>query len=220
MRVTLIGNDETGLTPEDVNNIVLNWPGHQVSLVEIAFDFDTDTLNEADVLQHGRFGKSRQETDRGGPGTLRYGSRLSTKLVRCYWKKQIERYRVELELHAALLKKHSIRKIADLPLIVTKLWPKHISFKVMRWEKLESHLVRRYGSQGGRRFCAGARERAEKSMYAVNEFLSGTVHNPHRFWGSSMINRDIREALYRRGEWFGFDEEAFFVSNEPKTKKR
>src|SRR5260370_378937 len=91
------------------------------------------TTAKAKRTRPARFGKSRRRTNRGGPGTLRFGSRGSSKLIRCYWKEEIGRYRVELELHATLLKKFSIQKITELPLIVTKLWPAHFCFKVMRW---------------------------------------------------------------------------------------
>lgn len=49
-------------------------------------------------------------------------------------------------------------------------------------------------------------------MHRVIRFLSRTVHNPHRFWGSALTNRDIREALTRWATWFGFDEETLLVT--------
>lgn len=150
----------------------------------------TTLVDENYVLRHARFGKSRRRKDRGGPRTLRYGSRASSKLVRCYEKEGIGRYRVELELHAPLLRKWSIRNIADLPLVATKLWSAHFSFKVVRWDALEAHLAQRYGPEKGKKLYEKAREYAQTSLLRVNRFLSGVVHNPHRFWGSAVTNRD------------------------------
>jgi hypothetical protein len=213
-RITLIGDDWTGLTLEEIESALAEVPDHRISLVELAFDFLPGTqVDEEFVLRHGKFGKSRRRTDRGGPGTLRYGSRGSPKLVRCYRKAKLDRYRVELEIHTPLLRKWSIRKITELPLITTKLWPTHICFTGMRWEKLESHLVRRYGTGDGRRLSEGARERARVSLRKVTRFLSRSVHNPHRFLGSAVTNRHIREALQRWAVRFGLDE-GFFADTE------
>jgi hypothetical protein len=118
-------------------------------------------------------------------------------MVRCYPKKEGGRYRVELELHSPWLRKHGVKTVADLPAIASAVWPAHICFKVMRWEKLESHLIRKYGKQRGEKLLKEARGHADISLHRVNRFLSNTVHNPHRFWGSSIVNRDIREALQR-----------------------
>ena len=62
-------------------------------------DFPEDSgVDEEFVLRFGKFGNARRRKDRGGPGTLRYGSRTSPKMVRCYLKKSLDSYRVELEL--------------------------------------------------------------------------------------------------------------------------
>jgi hypothetical protein len=110
------------------------------------------------------------------------------------------------------LKKFSIQKITELPLIVTKLWPAHFCFKVMRWGALEAHLLRKYGRESGKKKYEEAREQAQISLRRVARFLSGAVHNPHRFWGSAITNRDIREALERWATWFGLDEEVFLAT--------
>lgn len=207
-RITLIGDDRTGLTLDEVQSILVDVPDHTISVLELAFDFNRETqVDEQFVIRYMRFGKSRRQKNRGGPGTLRFGSRSSPKLVRCYQKKKLNRYRVELELHSSLLKRLSIRNIADLGVVATKLYPAHIAAKVIRWEKLQSHLVRRHGAREGHRLYEEARERAEKSLHRTMRFLSKVVHNPHRFVGLQVRNCHIREALLRWAAEFTVDEE-------------
>jgi hypothetical protein len=209
-RITFIGDDRSGLTLDEIKNVLVDVPDHKISLLELALDLGPDTpVDEQFVLRHMRFGKSRRQKNRGGPGTLRFGSRGSPKLVRCYQKQKLGRYRVELELHSSLLKKLSIRNIADLPVVATKLCPAHIAFKVIRWEKLKSHLIRRYGAREGQRLYEAARERAEISLYRTTRFLRRVVHNPHRFLGPEITNRDVREALQRWAAEFTVDEEVY-----------
>jgi hypothetical protein len=217
-RITLIGDDRTGLTLDEIKSVLVDVPDHRISLLELAFDFHPGTdVDEQFVLCYMRFGKSRRQKNRGGPGTLRFGSRGSPKLVRCYEKQKLGRYRVELELHSSLLKKLSIRNIADLPVVATKLCPAHIAFKVIRWEKLKSHLVRRHGGREGKRLYEAARERAETSLHRTTRFLARAVHNPHRFVGSEVRNRLIHEALERWAAEFSFDEEISLPLTERKS---
>jgi hypothetical protein len=213
-RIMMIGDDQTGLTLDEIKRVLVDVPDHGISLAEIAFDFHPDTgVNQHFVLCHARFGKSQRREDRGG-ANLRFGSRRSAKLVRCYQKKEIGRFRCELELHHLLLGQFAIRNIADLPSVASKLCPAHIAFKVMRWEKLKVHLLRRYGAKRGGRFYEEARERAETSLHRLMRFLSGIVHNPHRFLGSSKANRHIHAALQRWAARFGCDEEICRARND------
>lgn len=209
-RVTAIADDRLGLGPDQLNNVSFGWQSHAISLVELAFDFHPEVpVDREYVLRHARFGKSRRRIDHGGPEALRFGTRSSHKLVRTYYKKEIRRFRVELEIHAPLLRKFGIRQVRDLPLIVTKLWPTHICFQIIQWRKLEAHLARRYGLKKGRRLCEEARARAERSLQRAMRFLSRYVHNPHRFLRPSKINRHIHDALERWARRFGYDAEIF-----------
>src|ERR1700730_9386541 len=113
-RITLIADDQTGLTPEEVNKFIKHCRQYRLVLIELALDFaPASHVDEVYVMQHGIFGKSRSRPDLGGPGQLRHGSRRSGKLVRCYWKDQVGAYRVELELHSGLLRKHDIDGVTD-----------------------------------------------------------------------------------------------------------
>ena len=197
-RITMIGDDRTGLTLEEIQNVLADCPDHQISLVELAFDFHPDTLVDGDfVRRNAKFGKAQRKKDRGGAGQLRYGGRNCPQLVRYYFKRQIDRYRVELELHSAILRKQRIDNIADLARVGGVLHPAHIAFKVMKWKKLEAHLRRRYGEVRAAELIDQARECAEVSLRKATRFLSKSVYNVHRFWGSEATNGYVREALRR-----------------------
>ena len=208
-RITMIGDDQTGLTLEEIQNVLADCPDHRISLVELAFDFHPDTLVDEDfVRRNAKFGKARRKKNRGGAGQLRYGGRNCPKLVRCYFKREINRYRVELELHSAILRKHRINNVADLARVGGVLHPDHFAFKIMKWKKLESHLRRRYGDVRAAELIDQARECAEVSLRKATRFLSGRVYNVHRFWGSEATNRDVQEALKRWVEDFSFDKQS------------
>ena len=199
LRVTMIGDDETGLTLEQIESVTRQCQRHTFSLVELAFDFAPSAgVDRGFVLRHGRFGKSRRRLDRGGPGSLRYGGRECPKLVRCYFKPVLDCFRVELEIHGLMLKKHGVREIFDLGKIAAALVPAHLKFVVFRWKKLEAYLGRKFG-QDGAAIYEETRRKAGCSLRAATRHLKKNgVANPHRFLGSLQINRHVRKAL---GHW-------------------
>ena len=101
-RVTLIADDETGITAADAWSFFKHFRFVSFLLFELALDFAPESgVDEDFVRRHAKFGKSRFRPDRGGPGQLRFGSRFSGRLVRCYEKEAVNAYRVEIELHSA-----------------------------------------------------------------------------------------------------------------------
>jgi hypothetical protein len=203
MRIKMVADDETGLTPKEVRSIISRCRYHQLSVVEIALDFTPDTgVDREFVLRHGRFGKSRRRTDRGGSNTLRYGGRLCPKLARCYEKENLGCFRVELELHRSLMRKRGVGKISDLGTAAVYLIPDHLRFVAFRWTKLEAYLTRKFGHEGTS-LCDEARRRADGSLRAATRFLAKSgVANPQRFLASLRINRDMRAALRHWAERF------------------
>jgi hypothetical protein len=105
-RITFVGDDSKGIAPSEAVSILKRCRFAWLVLVELALDFSPSSgIDRAFVRRHAVFGKSQRRTDRGGPQQLRYGTRKSGKLVRCYWKKEVQAFRVELELHSRLLNK-------------------------------------------------------------------------------------------------------------------
>jgi hypothetical protein len=169
---------------------------YQLLLVELALDFATESgVDGKFVKRHGRFGKSRRQLDRGGPGQLRYGTRKSYKLVRCYAKPELQSYRVELELHSGFLRKHSISSFGDLEKLVTLVCRDHLQLVFVRWKRLGRHLVQKFGDRRGKTLLQAARDRSQ-SLQRVSKFLTRRgVTNPHRFLKPMKINQNIRQAM-------------------------
>jgi hypothetical protein len=205
-RITLIADDDLGLTPQEIENAIRDCLDHRVTLVELALDFNAAAgIDEKFVRKYGRFGKSRLQLGRAGQ--FRFGSRASPKLVRFYRKEEINCFRVEIEAHAALLRKYSISQVSDLGTLAMKLSPAHIKFVRLRWEGLQAHLIRKFGRDGGGMY-EEARRRSKISLGKALRYLAQNgVVNPHRFLGSLKLNRDVREALRRWAEAFTPDQD-------------
>jgi hypothetical protein len=201
-RITWVADDRTGITPTDILRIVKRCKFFRFLLVELAFDFDSALgINRTFVKRHGLFGKSRRRTDLGGPGQLRYGARKSGKLIRCYWKPQVNGFRVELELHSRLLSKGRLKKeqnfnFKDVPnRILPDVFPDHIQFVRFCWEALAKYLTRRFGQQG-EEILEQARAEALVSLSSATQFLRRKrVNNVHRFFVPMRINKAIDAAL-------------------------
>lgn len=207
--VTIIGDDTTGITPKELWCVCAQCHPRKPSLVELAFDFNLKVgADRRYVLRYGVFGKTRRRVDRGGPEHLRYGSRSSPKLVRCYRKSNIDADRIELEIHSALLRKMEVAKVHDLHLIASKLFPRHIRIVGVRWRELEAHLLRRFGNSGTTVLAETRRIRDEVSLRDAMRLLSGKgVVNPHRFLRPLRVNEQIKAALRVWAERFYWEQE-------------
>ena len=129
------------------------------------------------------------------PGTrLRFGGRKSAKLVRCYWKQEINAYRVEVELHPGVLDQRKIVAVQDLPKAAKAIYPKHVHFADIDWKKLRLYLARREG-QNGKAIFEGAVKR-RKSMRRVTQYLRRHgIPNVHRFLVPLAMNKQVKQAL-------------------------
>jgi hypothetical protein len=125
---------------------------------------------------------------------LYYGSRKSAKLVRCYKKREVGAYRVELELHSGLLRGNGISVLDDLVRIPELVSPKHLYMVDLDWNRLRRHLVNKIGD-GCDGVMAGAQRRKE-SILRLHAYLrrKGIV-NTHRFLVPHAINTDVSRAL-------------------------
>lgn len=195
LRVTLIADDATGITRAERDAVLKTCLNPSSSTIELAFDFpDGSGIDHDFVRQHARFGKSWRRHDRGGKGQLRYGDRRSPKLIRCYWKRNLDCYRIELELHSALLRRIGVSDISEFGRLYT-IVPSHFSFVTISWKRLERYLRKKFG-RDAQVLLEEARTRAERSLRLALGFLRRSgISNPHRFLVPLQLNREIKMAL-------------------------
>lgn len=136
--------------------------------------------------------------------TLYYGSRKSDKLVRGYEKPEVGSYRVELEAHSGLLRRHGIFMLDDLVRLPEVLCPKHFQFVDVDWNHLGGYLAKKMGSRSDR-VIAGARQRRGSILRLQRYLRRKGVFNTHRFLLPRAINKDVVQALKRWAR--GFDNE-------------
>jgi hypothetical protein len=194
-RLTLIANDRRLLCYAEINEVVREFATYMLTLIEVAFDFQPASHVDVDyVRQHAIFGKSRPSGSRRYVGKLRYGGRLSDKLVRCYQKEPFDYFRVELELHAALLRRFGIDRLEDLKKLPHSLHPSHIRFVRVDWHAVGKHLSGRAvsGRRGGQLGVAPT-----AAIHKILAFLRqrAGVKNVHRLLVPLRINIRILRAL-------------------------
>jgi hypothetical protein len=132
---------------------------------------------------------------------LYYGDRKADKLVRCYWKAKLPAFRVELELHSGLLRRHHISTLDDLLDLPEIVYPKHIQFVEIDWARLERHLAKRFGKKASQ-ILARARKQGS-SMQRLRSYLRGKgVVNAHRFLVPLAINETVFRELKRWARHF------------------
>jgi hypothetical protein len=132
-RITLYADDRVGLLPEQLFAVLEVIPRFKLSVIEIAFDF-SPWISRTLLSQRVLFGKSRPappiET------TLYWGSQKGSKGARLYHKEEIDKYRVELELHAKFLRAYQIWDIFDFQKFCELLPVRHIYYARFAVERL------------------------------------------------------------------------------------
>jgi hypothetical protein len=193
-KATVIGYDCRRLSRREIQQIVRAFRSYQLLLVEVAWDFSPRSGVDIEfVLRHGVFGKSHPHSSRLFADRALYGSRKTGKLVRCYRKKELDAFRVEVEVHSSWLRRYGIVTILDVWKLPASLFPKHIRFVNVNWMALRKHLSRRGLSSG--HIIQQAKDRSD-SIHAVMELLRNSgVHNPHRFLLTVAPSREIFQSL-------------------------
>ena len=130
---------------------------------------------------------------------LRYGGRKTGKLVRCYWKKELEVFRVEPELHSSLLR--SVSTLDDFLCLPDIVYPKHLQFVEFDWKRLEQHLSGRPADESNR-IITGAKRRAASLQRVRRYLVKHGVVNVHRFFVPLGMNDEISRALVRWARHF------------------
>jgi hypothetical protein len=190
-RITIIADDRHELSYQLIGRVIGAFRHHRLRLLEIANDFDAGSHVDANyVSQHGTFGKCRRCLSRLFAKTLRYGTRRSAKLVRCYWKPNLHCFRVELELHSAWLSKHNIFTIEDVRHLPTLIFPRHMRFVRLNLVALRRHLETQGTSIAHLKKLALVESRSLHEALRFLRYQLG-IRNPHRFLVPLPLNRKV-----------------------------
>lgn len=194
-KITLVADDQMGLSYEQIDVVLEHCRYERFLTVEVAIDFSPCTgVNARFVRRHAIFGKSQRDTSRSRGKALYFGSRKSGKFVRCYYKPQVNGFRVELELHGPFLRKNQITRLDDFDGFATDIHPDHFQLVEVNWRRLRRYVTRK---SDGRKLIAGAKQRAG-SLSRLRGYL-GRHHivNFYRFLVPLPINRKIDRAFTR-----------------------
>jgi hypothetical protein len=188
-RVTVVACDTTGILWPDLKAIGDAFADFKIRMAEVAFDFAPNSgVNQDFVQKHAIFGKSRPAHNPKYPDTLHYGTRRSAKFVRCYWKKEIRAYRVELELHSEL-------KVPESDCLLYQLTVKPDDFRFVNfdWRTLDRHL--RGKGVRGKTIAAGSRLHSDSIHKLLRYLRSAHINNLDQFLGTSEKDPLIRDAI-------------------------
>jgi hypothetical protein len=140
---TISPPDKTGMKRATLEEILELLPHNRFLKVELAHDFCSDSIVDADFIRrHLVVGKSRRKDDPRQSEVLYFGARLSPVFARCYYKEAIDCYRVELEFHSEWLKKNHIATTDDFVKLPDLVARSHIAFFKIDPLKLSAALLR------------------------------------------------------------------------------
>jgi hypothetical protein len=178
-KVVLRAGDAHGLGPADLLGALELLNESRLSLFELAFDFPEQVrLNTGFVMEHVLFGKSRWT--RRKPGIVWFGARRSAKYVRAYLKPELNVFRIELEFHAAWLRRHKIYNCFDFRRIPELVLPRHLFFCELNWDAVTRRIRE---SVPNARLAITNLTWEEDDIHATLRFLRNELHftNTHRF---------------------------------------
>ena len=174
-----------------MSRVIEAFPRCWLRLLELATDFHPGSHVDVNyVALHALFGKCRRCLSRLFARTLRYGTRRSAKLVRCYWKAELNCFRVELELHQAWLSQHNIFTIEDFHNLPTLILPRHMRFVRLNLIALRRHLKTRGATIAHFDELASAESRSLHEVLQLLRHQLG-VSNPDRFLVPLPINQKV-----------------------------
>jgi hypothetical protein len=192
-KITMVADDSTGLSYDEIDAVLRHCNHWHFLTVEVAIDFSHSTgVNRNFIRRHALLGKSQRRRKHQTDVLLYFGTRKSDKFVRCYEKKEVDSYRVELELHSQLLRREKISTLDDFEGLIDTIYPRHLRFVDVDWHRLERHLRRK---RHGTALIAGAQHRAASLSRLRHYLRRHGVANFHRFQAPLAINKKIDRAI-------------------------
>jgi len=200
VKLTAISTHPKGLQRAELEEIFAQLKCPRLLTVELALDFKQSSgVNRSFVDRYGIFGRSELV---GGRlyRDLRFGTRHSETMVRCYEKPTLSSYRVEFELHSKWLRRFRITQPSDLHKLPRLLYLKRIRFAALDWTELEDYLERNDRSASA---INGVRSRSRSVRDALSLLRDELdLANVYRFLSPFPINEVIRHRLLAWGSWW------------------
>ena len=192
-KITIVADDKAGLLYDEIDAVLRHCRFWHFLTIEVAIDFSHSTgVDRNFIRRHAIFGKSRRRRKHQTDALVYFGTRKSDKFVRCYEKKEVDGYRVELELHSKLLRREKISTLDDFEGLQFAIYPKHLQFVDVDWDRLERHLRQK---RHGRALIAGAQHRAASLSRLRHYLRRHGITNLHRFLVPLAINKKIDRAI-------------------------
>ena len=195
LKATIIANDQTGICANELKEIFETFgDSHRIMLADFAFDLAPEAgVGFSFVKRHGLFGKSRPEQNPQYANLLRYGTRKSGRFIRCYWKKEVGAFRVEVQITSRWIRESGNPAGTLSWLGYLDIFPKDFLFVRTDWVALEGFLKR------SRRDAELLLHKAKNHSSSIHELLIHLrneigIRNPDRFLRPLTINREIARA--------------------------
>ena len=152
-------------------------------------------MNRKQVRREGLFGKTRPVPS--VDGTDYWGTRKRMKRVQCYWKREIQAFRVELEMRPRFLRYYRINGPFDFHKLVKILPRHHVYFARFNKQKLIKRLQRMGLSQKRQREVVAMVEVMDGDLWATLNYLREEVQikNTRRLLDPMPANKLVLEAL-------------------------
>lgn len=196
-KITIVPDDTKGLDRAELEAVLKHCRYWRLLLLEVAIDFPLSSYVDRPFIEaHAVFGKSRLQNNDRRPEQLRYGTRKSGKLVRCYPKEKLGVFRVEVELHSSVLRRMEIRNVYQLPQAASAIFPEHFELVKIDWLRLRRYLSKRF-AQRGRAIFLNARGHASSIRGAMRYLSRRKICNVHRFLTPMRLNKKVTAALCR-----------------------
>jgi hypothetical protein len=192
-RAELTANDTTGISVTELRKVIAAFGGdHKLALIEMAFDFDPSSgVDQEFVQRHGFFGRSKPEQNPKYPGLWRYGNRNSSRFVRCYWKEEINAYRVEIELRSRRLRESKNADRTFNRLRSLDIFPEDLCFLRLNADLLAASLRR----------CGRPVDRIVRTVGELSDLhrklsylRTVGIRNPDRFLRPLKLNVEVARA--------------------------
>jgi len=169
-------------------------PDFRLTMLELALDFP-EYLNRRKLRQHALFGKTRPVASVNG--TDYWGTRKGLKLCRCYFKPQIQAFRVECELRPRFLKYYGIRDVFAFQKLAGILPSRHIYFGKLNENKLIDRVTHMGLSATRRHEVLRTVALMSSDLWATLNYLRDDVQirNTRRLVDPLPINTTIAVAL-------------------------